>query len=307
MKVEIYQSDTIVFKKNDASEKFYFILYGKVRVFVSYKSSKKKKKFFQNFKFKDKFFESIAVISQGSHFGELGLLTSQRRSAGVLTMTDCVFGTIAKENFAQLMTLDKNNFQIGSKLCFMRDILSNYCSYQLVFHISSFFRKLEKSPNSYIFKENENFNKIYIIESGEVVLSQNSKTQNYMKDMVSKYPLLYIKSLRKKLEKQDRREEKFSYMLKKNIKINKKPIGILNSLKCLGLIELNNGKSKYLYTAMSKTKIKLFYIEKDIFRDLINTIPCFNNFYLEKLSSLKSTLEKFKKHKVIYSESCWKR
>lgn len=81
---ECYEANQIVFTEGDRADRFYFIVYGKVKVFVEDKERR--------------------VLCQGDYFGEIALLYETLRTATVRTQTPALFLTLSRNLFQKLLT-----------------------------------------------------------------------------------------------------------------------------------------------------------------------------------------------------------
>ena len=95
---EELEADKILFDQDDAAEALFIIKYGSVRIFQKNKQ--------------DEFFE-VAMLSRGSHFGEMAFVDGKNRSAAAM----CVEKTeVLKIEFKDLFNLLQSNHDISSIL-----------------------------------------------------------------------------------------------------------------------------------------------------------------------------------------------
>ena len=76
--------ETII-RLGEIAETFYFIKKGKVEIIATDNSTR------------------IAVLEDGSYFGEIGLLLTKHCTATVKALTNCILATLDKETFNNLM------------------------------------------------------------------------------------------------------------------------------------------------------------------------------------------------------------
>ena len=97
--------------KGDESDKFYIIIEGQVQVLIPVEE-----KVIDEETGEERIIEieeDIAQLNKGDHFGEIGLIKNQVRSATIRTMTDCHFAVLHKNDFlkilANVQTTELNN------------------------------------------------------------------------------------------------------------------------------------------------------------------------------------------------------
>ena len=88
VQIRVAQPNEIIFKEGDPPEAFYIIGSGRVRVFVSHK---------------DRIERELRVCGPGGHFGEVGLLTGETRSANVETLVETLLIVLSKQQFDRLL------------------------------------------------------------------------------------------------------------------------------------------------------------------------------------------------------------
>jgi hypothetical protein len=87
--IEVYQPGDVIFKEGDLPDCAYFIRKGEVEVL----------------KHEDGRDSVVAVLKDGEYFGEMALLSSNRRNATVRARTATYVGLVGKENFLTMMSL----------------------------------------------------------------------------------------------------------------------------------------------------------------------------------------------------------
>ncbi len=92
-KIEKYPANAVIFREGDRGDKFYVILKGKVRI------SKRVEGIGE---------EALAILGPGSFFGEMSLIDDFPRSADAITNEPTELLTISKEDFENLLFLDKD-------------------------------------------------------------------------------------------------------------------------------------------------------------------------------------------------------
>jgi len=84
---ELCPADREVVREGDAGDRFYLIVRGRVEVLKEGVTGE----------------ERVAVLTDGDHFGELALLRDEPRSATVRTVQPCVFLSLVRESFLQVL------------------------------------------------------------------------------------------------------------------------------------------------------------------------------------------------------------
>jgi putative ABC transport system ATP-binding protein len=92
MMVEEAQPDDVVIRQGDPGELFYLIRSGRVDVIVQEDGEKKK----------------VAELGEGQYFGEAALLRDEPRNATIIARTKCLFYTLGKVDFKQVLDRSKS-------------------------------------------------------------------------------------------------------------------------------------------------------------------------------------------------------
>jgi putative ABC transport system ATP-binding protein len=92
MMVEEAQPDDVVIQQGDPGELFYLIRSGRVDVVVEEHGEKRK----------------VAELGEGDYFGEAALLRDEPRNATIVARTKCLFYTLGKADFKQVLERSKS-------------------------------------------------------------------------------------------------------------------------------------------------------------------------------------------------------
>ncbi|MCU0849077.1 MAG: cyclic nucleotide-binding domain-containing protein, partial [Spirochaetes bacterium] len=84
--------DRIIFNEGDPGDSFYLIREGEVKVFRHHENEEK----------------LIAILTDGQFFGEMSLMTDERRNATVMTLSQTELVKISSENFISIVERDKD-------------------------------------------------------------------------------------------------------------------------------------------------------------------------------------------------------
>ncbi|MBI3549897.1 MAG: Crp/Fnr family transcriptional regulator [Elusimicrobia bacterium] len=98
-----FRAGTPIFNQRDLANQMFIVASGRVRIFVSSASKKRK---------------TFAYMGEGAFFGEMALLDSKVRSASAEAVEDCRVVIIHKKDFKRVLLKDPNLcFQILRTLC----------------------------------------------------------------------------------------------------------------------------------------------------------------------------------------------
>ena len=93
-----FEKGNVIFKEQEDSKKMYFIDSGRVKIVKKVGDSE----------------PTLTILDSGDFFGELALITGNKRVASAVALTDCKLHTMDKETFESNLLNDKK---------FMRKIL----------------------------------------------------------------------------------------------------------------------------------------------------------------------------------------
>ncbi|MDI6786669.1 MAG: mechanosensitive ion channel family protein [bacterium] len=108
LKIRTYGKGEIVIKKGEKGESLYVIESGKVEVSVIHKGERK----------------VLAQLGESDFFGEMSLLTGERRSADVTTLEDTIFLEICKKDFAFILSREPKLAEEMSKILVKREMMT---------------------------------------------------------------------------------------------------------------------------------------------------------------------------------------
>jgi len=87
-----FKKDEVIFKEQEEGGKMYFIESGRVKIVKKVGDDE----------------VTLANLDSGSFFGELSLITRNKRVASAIAFTDCKLNTMDKETFEANLVCDKN-------------------------------------------------------------------------------------------------------------------------------------------------------------------------------------------------------
>lgn len=82
----VYKSNELIVKEGTESDRMFIICSGSVRVWMLYKNKE----------------VELAILREGNFFGEVALLTGQKRTASITAMEECHLLQLTRENFDKL-------------------------------------------------------------------------------------------------------------------------------------------------------------------------------------------------------------
>lgn len=165
-----FKKGEIIINKGDSADKFYIIYFGNVSVVSEGLVSKK-------------------VYGTYDYFGEVALITDQKRTAAVIAETDVVVYTISKDKFLSFISGTEFEKTLA-KVARMRDaeswnVLSS-SSFQALTAtqktlLESMMTPIEIDQPSILMQEGHIMEQIYIIRKGEVKVEQKGKLKGVLK------------------------------------------------------------------------------------------------------------------------------
>ena len=165
---EYHDKDTFIYKENELSTKFYFIIKGS----VSFK--KKEIIYVDNSNSKIEEIEKF-ILNENKYFGELDLIYDRKKRFSAYCNSDCHFLTIKKENFKKYIE-DKILRVENDKKLFLTTFFNHYTnmpSIKLERFIINNVQTLFFKRNEIIYKEGDDNIYLYIIYCGEANLIKN--------------------------------------------------------------------------------------------------------------------------------------
>jgi len=115
-----------------------------------------------------KWFILLTRLKAGESFGELALLSDSIRAATVTCLEDCVFATIDRENFEEVLGSVEHR-KVMKKVGFFTNLsfLKHWTKNQLMKASHSFYEQ-EFKRNQFIYKQGATPDSIYILKKGHL-------------------------------------------------------------------------------------------------------------------------------------------
>ena len=89
LSTQFYTKDCIIFHQGDEADTLYIIQSGKIRIFLAASGTKQE--------------QELAILSSNDFFGEMGLISGQKRNASAMAIEDSILFSLKKENFEHLI------------------------------------------------------------------------------------------------------------------------------------------------------------------------------------------------------------
>ena len=282
---ESYNKDSYIYKENESSTEFYFIIKGIV--------SFRKKEIFviDNNNSKIEEIEKF-VLGDDKYFGHIDLIYDRKKSYSAYCNTECHLLIIKKENFKKIIE-DKITRVENDKKKFLMLFFNTYTkipNIKLERFIFSNVQTLFFKRNEIIYKEGEDNICLYIIYSGEAYLIKNinkgdfsyiPKFNESIKYILKKASRMNYPEIINDIQRVE--EEKNNEMIKLDILLNKTKYSIIgNFVKgSIGGLEITTGIRKLKYSLISNSeftcvlKIDLRNIDDYLKLLMINLLPFF--------------------------------
>ena len=202
--------------------------------------------------------------------------------ASIITTKDCEFGIIDGEEMKSILKPSIFSM-VDKKNRYFERWLKENCTNDEIFRISAYFEKIYFDKNKYVFLEGSLFDKIYIIEFGELIVEK--KINRFSNN---------------ELFKKKKNEDLFCNNSKDFSKLTQ-GILIYGKNAILGIKEFNEERKNYYFSGKTLKKTSLFCISKKNLKKILNEFPSFKNVFD---NNEKKILEKLNKK---FEKSCfWK-
>jgi CRP-like cAMP-binding protein len=304
LKYDYCNKDHYIYKENDISEKFYFLIKGKIsfrkkEIYNTNESSLITKEI-------EKF-----VLEENNYFGEMDLIYDRKKNYSAYCINDCHFLVIKKDIFKKLIEEKISKIETDKKL-FLISLFNNYTkipSIKLERFLSSNVQTLFFRRNEIIYKEGEDNINLYIIFIGEANLIKDINEEEFsylikynesIKNLQRKASNINYSEIINLVKKKNKEEEKNDEMIKLDILLNKTKYNIVGNLVkgSIGGLEITTGIRKLKYSLISNSdftcvlKVDLINIDDYLNMLMINLLPVF-------IKSEKNIHERIKNMKLI--------
>ena len=126
-------------------------------------------------------YKKVCDIYAGGTFGEVALMDEySKRSASIITIEPCIFGTISKEDYQEFIKETENKLRRNNIINLLTHNLFKNVREE-IFEKHKFFnlfRYIEFNQGEYIIKQGNKRDEIYFIKEGEVCIEMNSSIKD---------------------------------------------------------------------------------------------------------------------------------
>ena len=225
----------------------------------------------------------VCDLGKGKSFGEVALKKGDnRRTATIMTKTDCIFGVLEKDEYQSLIKefVEKAR-KINTESIMHSKLFQNYREDLFDSHYFNCFKAIKKYKGDYIFNQNEKREYIYFIKNGDVQIELYSSWNEIDKILDS----LGNKNISNKKNFNDlvHSNEKLEIFCKKKQKFN---ISIYSSGEILGLEEhIYPNTDSFMFNAVCISECEIFSLEIEFIEKMLSERILRNNYI--KLNSEK--------------------
>ena len=242
----------------------------------------------------------VCNLDKGKSFGEVALQKGDnRRTATIITKTDCVFGILEKDDYQVLIKeyMEKAR-KINTQALLNSKLFYNYREDLFDTHYFNCFKATKRHKSEYLFKQNDKREFIYFIKKGDVQIEHIST----WKELDKIIETLGNQSLSEKKVLNDLilSSEKLKNFTQKKQKFN---ISICSSGEIVGFEEhIYPNTDTFMFSAICLCECEIFsleihFIEKMISEKLI--LDNYNKLIYEKKSKLYKRLLNLKSN-ILY-------
>lgn len=120
----------------------------------------------------------VGTIQPGAGFGELALINSKPRAATVNCVEESEFAVLEKEDYMRILKKFDER-KLNSTIDFFK-ALPLFCQWtrQSVGKLTFYFKVLDFTRNSFVYRENDSPNFVYFVKKGEFNLIKNLPTES---------------------------------------------------------------------------------------------------------------------------------
>ncbi len=245
-------------------------------------------------------YKKVCDIYSGGTFGEVALMDEfSKRSASIITIEPCIFGTISKDDYQEFIKEAENKIRRNNIINLLTHNLFKDVREEIFekYKFFNLFRYIEFNQGEYIIKQGNKRDEIYFIKEGEVCIEMNGSIKD-INDILNEFG---NKENDKKYDKFIKNNPKF-----KKLYFTKRYFRLFNVDKrhTIGLNEYSYKGNYFTSAKVISQKCTLFALEipfldvlsKDIVirENLKNLIPERIKFIIFRLLELKySYLKKF--------------
>ena len=191
-KYNFYKKDELVFKEGDPSNRFYFLMKGKI--------SFRKKTLLVDV-IEPQMIEKFS-LGEGSHFGEWDIIYERKKKTSAVCIEDSHIVSVDRETFKDFF--ESRVTKVESEVKNMiKNFLMKYMTLPAIKierFIQTDIKTLFFKRNEVIYREGDNNCFLFMINNGEANLIQNFSKGEYSFLMKYQYPSEYIKNLARRID-----------------------------------------------------------------------------------------------------------
>ncbi|EAS00767.3 cyclic nucleotide-binding domain protein (macronuclear) [Tetrahymena thermophila SB210] len=201
----------------------------------------------------------VKIYTPGEAFGEIALMTKERRTASMVCKEDSHLMVLSKEGFEKILGSYQQSI-VKQKVSFLKSFsfFEKVANSQLMSFLHCF-KILTFTPKSTIYLENDPANEIYLIKSGEVQIQKQIYVEQKLQQQLSREA---------NSQSMDQTNILFNKHLQKNRKQSQKRIIQIKSLgpvQYFGQDEILSQEPKRLFRAVALQQTQLYIINKKEF------------------------------------------
>ena len=218
----------------------------------------------------------VCDLNKGKSFGEVALKKGDnRRTATIMTKTDCIFGILEKDEYQSLIKefVEKAR-KINTESIMKTKLFQNYREDLFDTHFFNCFKAMKKNKGDYLFQQNEKREYIFFIKKGDVQIEYFSS----LNDLDKILDALGNKNYKNKKTYNNlvNSNEKLGIFCNKKQKFN---ISIYSSGEIVGLEEhLRPGTDIFMLSAICLSECEIFSLEVEFIEKIVNEKILKNNY-----------------------------
>ena len=273
----------------------------------------------------------VCNLEKGKSFGEVALQKGdKRRTATIITRTECIFGVLEKDEYQVLVKeyMEKAR-KINTDALLHTKLFLNYREDLFDIHYFNCFKAMKVQKSEYLFKQKEKREYIYFIKKGDVQIELFCSWDELNKILDSQVKKIDFKN-KKKFNELIISNEKLKSFCQKKQKFN---ISIYSSGEIVGFEDhIFPGTNTFMFSAICMSECQIFSLEIRFIEKMIREKILRTNYkeliiekkekLIQRLSNLKSnifyqynnmiddknlfTRKKEKKTKIIYYNNKFK-
>ena len=242
----------------------------------------------------------VCNLDKGKSFGEVALQKGDnRRTATIITKTNCVFGILEKDDYQVLIKeyMEKAR-KINTQSLLNTKLFYNYREDLFDTHYFNCFKAIKKYKSEYLFKQNEKRDYIYFIKKGDVQIEHISTWKEL--DIIIKALGNQSLSEKKVFTEMILSSEKLKNFTEKKQKFN---ISICSSGEIVGFEEhIFPNSDIFMFSAICLSECEIFALEIHFIEKMISERFILDNYkklIYEKKSKLYKRLLNLKSN-ILY-------